>query len=144
MANLFGDGITFDGGSNYLDEYEEGTFTPTVFGSSVAGSATYAWRNGSYTRIGNTVRATVNMQISAHTGSGVARIDLPFTSANVSNRRHTGSAIYYDGTNYNSYSATQLPNTSYTSFQPVNASYGSGINIASALRLYIVTIVYQV
>lgn len=138
------DGVSFDSGTNALDEYEEGTFTVTVFGSSTAGSATYGWRNGSYTRIGNTVRATMNMQISAHTGSGVARIDLPFTSANVSNRRHTGSAIYYDGTNYNSYSATQLPNTAYTSFQPVNASYGSGINIASALRLYIVTIVYQV
>lgn len=138
------DGISFDSGVNSLDEYEEGTFTPTVFGSSVAGSGTYAFRNGRYTRVGNRVTASVNMQISAHTGSGTARIDLPFTSANNSNARNHGSAVYYDGTNYISYSATQLPNTAYTSFQPVNASYASGINIASALRLYLVTIVYEV
>lgn len=142
--DIHAEGISFDTGTNVLDIYEEGTFTPTVFGSSTAGAATYTFREGSYTRIGNTVRATVNIQISAHTGSGTARIDLPFTSANTTNKRHQGSAVYYDGTNYNPLICTNTPNTAYAQIQTVNVSYGAGITIASAIRLYLITIVYQV
>ena len=68
-----------------LDDYEEGTWTPTyLFGGS--DTATYSARSGSYTKIGNYVFAKYAIDISARGGSGSGRFDiggLPFTIANV-------------------------------------------------------------
>lgn len=142
--NLVAGGISFDHGTNLLSNYTVSSYVPTVYGSSTAGAGTYAFQQGRYTRVGNIVKVTANIQISAHTGSGTVRIDLPFTSANLSNSRHHGSAVYYDGTNYNPLICTNMPNTDYVQIQTVNASYGAGVSIASALRLYLITIVYEV
>tara|TARA_A100000171_G_scaffold53092_1_gene76744 strand:- start:19052 stop:19858 length:807 start_codon:yes stop_codon:yes gene_type:complete len=77
-------GISFDSGTNTLDQYEEGTFTPT-FTAATPGdlSVTYNIQSGSYTRIGNIVH--VNMDISVDitytTASGAVNIGgLPFTA----------------------------------------------------------------
>jgi len=74
-------GVSFDAGSNYLDDYEEGTFTPTIFGTT---GGTPVNGSGFYTKIGNTVKTTIqftNVNMSGHTGT--LRIDgLPFASAN--------------------------------------------------------------
>ena len=53
-----------------LDDYEEGTFTPTIIGSTTAGVGTYTAQSGYYTKIGNTVTAHVLLQWNAHTGTG--------------------------------------------------------------------------
>ena len=53
QVRLAGAGITFNGDTataNELDDYEEGTWTP-----SVGGTATYTHQDGRYTKIGNTV-----------------------------------------------------------------------------------------
>jgi hypothetical protein len=80
-------GIQFNGATaaaNALDDYEEGTFTPTIVGSTTAGTGTYITQAGRYTKIGNCVRIEINMNWSAHTGTGAMRISgLPFTSLNV-------------------------------------------------------------
>jgi hypothetical protein len=58
QVRLAGAGITFNGdtaAANELDDYEEGTFTPTVLGSTTAGTGTYTSRGGIYTKIGNVV-----------------------------------------------------------------------------------------
>lgn len=70
-----------------LDWYQEGTFTPTVEGSTSAGTGTYTAQVGRYTRIGNRVFITIDVRWSAHTGSGTP-IDagLPFTAASALNR----------------------------------------------------------
>jgi hypothetical protein len=79
-------GITFtatqtaSADANTLDDYEEGTFTPTLFGASSAGTTTYTSQNGTYTKIGRQVTVTVYVTASAATGTGELRIgNLPFT-----------------------------------------------------------------
>jgi hypothetical protein len=81
-----GAGITFPStqsastDANTLDDYEEGTFSPTILGGSVAGTATYARQNGIYTKIGNRVFFTIQIEWSSGTGSGALIIGgLPFT-----------------------------------------------------------------
>jgi len=71
------------GSANYLDDYEEGTFTPTVFGSTTAGTTTYLVQAGNYTKIGRMVHITLIVQYSSATGTGTYRIGgLPFSSDN--------------------------------------------------------------
>jgi hypothetical protein len=77
-------GDAADMASELLDDYEEGTFTPTIFGSSTAGTTTYTSQVGRYTKIGNRVFYSISVGWSAQDGSGNLRVGgLPFTSANV-------------------------------------------------------------
>ena len=84
-------GLQFNGdtaAANALDDYEEGTFTPTVTGSSTAGTGTYNTNGqvGRYTKIGNRVSFTIYVDWSAHTGTGNLRVSgLPFTSNSAAN-----------------------------------------------------------
>ena len=74
-------GGTASSDANTLDYYQEGTWTPTVVGTTTAGTGTYSTQYGSYTRIGNRVQFSAVIQLSAHTGTGNIRISgLPFTS----------------------------------------------------------------
>jgi hypothetical protein len=82
-----GAGITFPAtqsastDANTLDDYEEGTFSPTVIGTSTAGTASYGGQVGRYTKVGNRVLFSVELLWSGGTGSGNLRITgLPFTS----------------------------------------------------------------
>ena len=70
--------------ANNLDDYEEGTFTPTASGTSSAGVGTYGQQLGRYTKIGRMVTVQVTLYWSAHTGTGFIKLtDLPFTTANI-------------------------------------------------------------
>jgi len=72
--------------SELLNDYEEGTFTPTVSGSSSVGVGVYSVQYGRYTKIGRNVFVQVYLDWSAHTGTGSMQFtNLPFTSENVSN-----------------------------------------------------------
>ena len=72
--------------SELLDDYEEGTWTP-----SLGGTATYTTQVGRYTKVGNIVTITGQVTFSETTASGSVRIaSLPFTSVNVSNYRSSG------------------------------------------------------
>ena len=88
-------GIQFNGdtaAANALDDYEEGTFTPTVIGLTTAGTGTYTLQTGTYTKIGNRVCFQTRMTWTAHTGTGdMAVAGLPFTSAITSNGQHAVS-----------------------------------------------------
>ena len=69
--------------SQLLNWYEEGTWTPTIIGSSSAGTGTYTLQEGHYTRIGRQVTVTCAITWTAHTGTGVIRVSgLPFTIKN--------------------------------------------------------------
>jgi hypothetical protein len=66
---------------NTLDDYEEGTFTATVIGTTTAGTATYTVQNARYTKIGRVVSIEILLNWSAGTGTGNLRVGgLPFTS----------------------------------------------------------------
>ena len=56
--------------ANVLNDYEEGTFTPTVLGSTTAGVGVYTSQIGRYTKVGNLVTINVYMDWTAHTGTG--------------------------------------------------------------------------
>jgi hypothetical protein len=67
--------------ANTLDDYEEGTFTPTIKGSTTAGTASYSSQNGRYTKIGRTVQFELYVQWSSGDGTGNLLVEgLPFTS----------------------------------------------------------------
>jgi hypothetical protein len=68
--------------ANTLDDYEEGTFTPTIIGTSTAGTATYTNQNAKYTKIGRVVQYEIYLSWGSGTGTGTMKIaGLPFTSA---------------------------------------------------------------
>jgi hypothetical protein len=85
QLRLAGAGITFNGDTataNELDDYEEGTWTPTVIGTTTAGTGTYTTQNGKYTKIGGKVFVEAAIVWTAHTGTGAMWFgNLPFTSA---------------------------------------------------------------
>ena len=84
-------------GANTLDDYSEGTFTPTVSGTSTAGAATYTTQSGSYTKIGNVVFFQMKLGWSAHTGTGNTFFGgLPYTT-NSSADKQTALSIFTDG-----------------------------------------------
>jgi len=58
-----GGGISFDNGSNYLDDYEEGTFTVTTAGDATGVIANTA---GEYTKVGNIVTVRIVFQVTTN------------------------------------------------------------------------------
>ena len=74
--------------SNVLDDYEEGTFTPTL--NSTGSTFAYTTQLGAYTKIGNAVTFYIKIQLdgggNSFSANGVSFIGLPFSSANVSAR----------------------------------------------------------
>ena len=71
------------GSANYLDDYEEGTWTPVAAGNSSSGTASYSIQAGAYTKIGNMVYIMGRLGWSGHTGSGSLIVNgLPFSSNN--------------------------------------------------------------
>jgi len=87
-AGRFSTGVTFGtdtAAANKLDDYEEGSWTPTVLFGGASVSVTYDAQVGRYTKIGNSVSASCFMDLSSKgssTGSAVLG-GLPFTSLNV-------------------------------------------------------------
>jgi hypothetical protein len=81
--------------SNVLDDYEEGTWTP-----SHGGNTSYTARTGTYVKVGQTVfiRGQVNIN-ELGTGSNAAITGLPFTSATTVNGNPAGTlnVNYYSG-----------------------------------------------
>jgi len=100
------------GSANYLDDYEEGTFTPTVEGSTTAGSASYSSQNGVYTKIGNLVTVNIFMSYGSHTGSGNMLVrNLPF--ANASGKQVDGCMVTWNtGTTYSGTVFSDMNNAS--------------------------------
>jgi hypothetical protein len=85
-------GIQFNGdtaAANALDDYEEGTWSPTVVGTSTEGSVTYSSRNGGYVKIGKIVHFYCYLGWSSGTGAGNLKITgLPFTPSTGSTFPH--------------------------------------------------------
>ena len=122
-------GITFNGDTataNALDDYEEGTFTPTidVSGSSGTLSVSYASQTGRYIKVGRTVFFTIDVRLSNFsrgTGTGgIIVFGLPHVPVNTSNfARSNGFANLY---NWN-YSSTAADIPMFVVRQTGNQSY---------------------
>jgi len=104
------------GAANKLDDYEEGTFTPTVIGGTTAGTVSYANQQGSYVKTGKVVTVNLAINWASHTGAGQLQISsLPFSS------KAGGSAagnILYSGLEY-----TATPFNQVTPFIGSSSAY---------------------
>ena len=81
------DGIKFGSdtaAANALDDYEEGTYTPTMFGVTTAGSVAYSNQAGWYTKVGSIVVAYFDIAVSSASGmAGTTALTLPVQSDNI-------------------------------------------------------------
>jgi hypothetical protein len=147
-----GVGITFPAtqsastDANTLDDYEEGTFTPTLSFDGAAIGLTYLSQGGFYTKIGKQVTVNVTISLSNKGSStGLARISgLPFTvSATTLNNPvsvvqgdkitfGTGYLAYYapgNGTTFNPYlvssgnTGDHLTNTAFANDSTLRATF---------------------
>lgn len=90
---LTGGGIQFpatqvpSADANTLDDYEEGSFTPTMaFGGSSSG-VTYTTQTGVYTKIGNLIYIRINIVLTSNgSGTGAATVlGVPFSALESAN-----------------------------------------------------------
>jgi hypothetical protein len=63
--------------------YDLGSYLPTYVGGTTAGVTTYGTQTGSYIRVGRTMFVLGQVQWTAATGTGEARISLPFAPSAV-------------------------------------------------------------
>jgi hypothetical protein len=111
FKDLYTSGGVYLGGTaaaNKLDDYEEGTFTPTVTVGTLGDAA------GAYTKIGDTVIVYMYMGAFSNRSSGsiLTINNLPFTSAN-------GLANGAGGSIFSRY-CNKLPNATYVSNNSTN------------------------
>jgi hypothetical protein len=99
------------GSANALDDYEEGTWTPTLIQSTTNPTITYNRQLGHYTKIGRLVLLTGNMYSTSVTnGSGNVRIGgLPFVINAQDQGMEGGASIGYA----NGFTSTNSPQTAY-------------------------------
>ena len=82
-----------------LDDYEEGTWTPTIQGSSGASGQSYAFQHGRFTKVGSFVHYTFDVNLSALgtlLGTYVVISGLPFPG-NAANLGGTANIGYHSG-----------------------------------------------
>ncbi len=115
-------GLLFNGdtaSANKLDDYEEGSWTPTL-----GGNATYSVADASYTKIGDVVTLRMRLIVSAiGTGSTTTISGAPFANCNVSRAGFpivyfasiATNAIYLTGWIDHSVSAIKIAITSSSS-----------------------------
>ena len=129
-----GAGITFpatqsaSSDANTLDDYEEGTFTPTMSGAS-GGPVVLSTALGQYTKIGNVVNFRLRVTVSnANAASGAISINgLPFTcSSTISCRNRVVSADVsnFTGNTMDSIGGTFIGNSG-TSIQMLNSVFAN-------------------
>lgn len=99
-----GTGITFpatqsaSSDANTLDDYEEGTWTPTIAAGGGYTGVTYSIQNGNYTKIGRLVNLTCYLQFSgSFNGSTIQVASLPF-QLNTASTGNSGTVGYWDVT----------------------------------------------
>lgn len=103
--------------ANTLDDYEEGTWTPTVGGTS-----TYSNQVGNYTKIGDKYTLWWDFTISSiGTGSGSTVSGCPFTAGSTTNSKQGAGGCYWATWNGNFVYATPIDAGSAT-LQPYGAT----------------------
>ena len=148
-----GHGIDFSGtadssgtmSNELFDDYEEGTWTPVLQGSSTAGSYTYSVQTGTYTKVGNLVTLFCNLDDIAQgsAGSGNIQIEgapflngtlaahgtLRFNAINISNTRvGVGARIGANDTDINLFSVRDDSSSPLMAVSDINFS-GSNAGI---------------
>lgn len=126
-------------------EYRFGTYAPAYDGGTTSGVTTYTFQVGAYVRIGSVVIATGIVGWSAATGTGSARITLPFATANVTDQDYSGSADYVGVTFANSTPTIELlaNNIRFVMRSPLTNAAGAVVQVEAAGQV-IFTVTYFV
>jgi hypothetical protein len=119
--------------ANKLDDYEEGTFTPTL--STGVTSPTYTNQNGSYTKVGDVVYFQIRFKLASGTANDSQFVigGLPFNSANTSD--YGGAFISYSSgflDDLGVYTIHIGPNANALYFYDPNGSSKTGNEIEAA------------
>lgn len=110
---VFPNGINF--GQQDLKNYSEGTWTPTMGGSTAFGTQTYSTQAGRYTRIGRMVFVTCRVTLASTSGATGSIIisGLPFASSSSLTSRSGAIAVqFFNFTGYTTFlkmSGTHIP-----------------------------------
>jgi hypothetical protein len=116
--------------ANTLDDYEEGTWTP-----SVGGTATYNVQSGVYTKIGRLVEVSFAMGITLlGTGSTTTISGLPFAQIAAA-WRSTGAVGYYNSLAVNVLSVVSVVDVATTSIF-FSGSTTASANITDSLAIF--------
>ncbi|MDF2609039.1 MAG: hypothetical protein K0R92_513 [Lachnospiraceae bacterium] len=105
-----------------------------LYGSTTAGSPTYATQSGFYYRIGKMVFINVSIKISAKGGmaGGVLIGNLPFTATGTRTSMHIGIANYVNFGAYKEITATVGAGTNYIIFYLISDNSGVALlNVGS-------------
>jgi len=135
-------GSTASVASNLLNDYEEGTWTPTV-----GGTATYTSQLGRYTKIGRLVVADYDMTISSiGTGSTSILSGFPF-ACTTSGGVMTGMLGYYANLSQNVYSLSSyiISNTTnmyFTGHTTASSNIGNNLIVLQSSARVAGTMVY--
>ena len=129
-------GLTFNGDTtqaNALDDYEEGSFNPSVIGNTSAGTATYQYAVGDYTKVGRMVHVRIYVGWTGHTGTGALYVSgLPYNIVNYA--AYGGPSVnYWNQMNpgpCNGISALWGIGSNYVYFYTNSVSGGSAASIA--------------
>ena len=137
------------GASNKLEDYEEGTWTPVLGGSTSTSGQSYSAQAGTYTKIGNTVNAHAYISLSnAGTVSGTYAyiMGFPFNVTNNSGSYPAFSIGYFAGLGQNVSSLGGYLNkntpTAYVTFRQgagVDIQYLSAGGIGTASMIFSIT-----
>ena len=116
-------------GVNTLDDYEEGSWTPSVGGSSTYNTGGFA-RVGRYTKLGNIVWICGYFSIaSLGSGSSQTVSGLPFTAENVTNLLPAININFFGSLNYGFYTLNGYIINNTTTF---NLAYNNNSNNSQA------------
>jgi len=152
MRILSSGGLTFNGDTaqaNALDDYEEGTWTPTInFDLAFTGGA-YVVNEGFYTKIGRLVNVSCELALSSK-GSSTGQVNiagLPFTPNSDDESRASGVIGYYSDVSGIDFPIVILIEPNQTSFplRDSGSASSSGIsdsNLGNGFRFYF-TITYM-
>ena len=125
------------GSANKLDDYEEGTFTPTL--NAYGGTPTFA--TATYTKVGNLVLVTVQVGLDGTSdASGFQVTSLPFTCMNTTNSVFGGAVSYTNSTfTSNIYVLVTANNTRLTLYQPNGSTVSyNDIGTNKTIRIYVI------
>jgi hypothetical protein len=122
-------GVTTPTASNLLDDYEEGTWTPTMVGQTVSGSLSYSYQNGRYVKVGQMVTAYCYVECNTVNSPLAGNLQIhgfPFAVYNAS-ATYPALTIGYSVGFPSTASATTgygAPNTTYAQIQTMASGDG--------------------
>jgi hypothetical protein len=139
-----GVGITFpatqaaSSNANTLDDYEEGTWTPSVVASGGTGSASYNTQSGQYIKIGKMVWANFFINFAKNTLSGgtIQISGLPFT-ANGTSFQYPEFAILFDNLAAALVNPLAQIGQATSNIDIINGNGSTGVHTGASINTYL-------